>query len=257
MSDKTLILVTNDDGIYARGIYELKKALNPLGTVVVVAPLIEKSAVGHAITLSDPLRVMKVERDGSFFGYAVNGTPSDCVKLGCRCILERKPDLIVSGINQGPNTATNIIYSGTVSAAAEGAIMGIPSIAVSIASFTKNEFLPAAKFSRQLAERVLQNGLPVGTLLNVNVPAVPEEEIKGVVVTRQGKGRYEEAFDKRIDPNNRVYYWLTGKRMVLDHGDDIDDPVVMQNKISVTPIHYDLTDYSFLEELKKWQLPRP
>ncbi len=256
MSDKTLILVTNDDGIYARGIYELKKALKPLGTVVVVAPLIEKSAVGHAITLSDPLRVMEVERDGSFFGYAVNGTPSDCVKLGSRCILERKPDLIVSGINQGPNTATNIIYSGTVSAAAEGAIMGIPSIAVSIASFTKKEFLPAAKFSRQLAERVLQNGLPAGTLLNVNVPAVPEEEIKGVVVTRQGKGRYEEAFDKRIDPNNRVYYWLTGKRMVLDHGDDIDDPVLMQNKISVTPIHYDLTDYSFLEELKKWQLPR-
>ncbi len=257
MAKEILILITNDDGIYAPGILHLKHALKSLGTEIVVAPLVEKSAVGHAITLSDPLRVMEVERDGTFFGYAVNGTPSDCVKLGSRCILERKPDLVVSGINQGPNTATNIIYSGTVSAAAEGAIMGIPSIAVSIASFTKKEFGFAAKFTRQLAQLVLQKGLPAGTLLNVNVPAVPENEIKGVVVTRQGKGRYEEAFDKRIDPNNRVYYWLTGKRMILDHGDDIDDPVVMQNKISITPIHYDLTDYSFLEELKTWHLPNP
>ena len=255
MTQDILILVTNDDGIYAPGIYHLKQALQPLGKVVVVAPLVEKSAVGHAITLSDPLRVMEVERDGKFFGYAVNGTPSDCVKLGSRCILERKPDLVVSGINQGPNTATNIIYSGTVSAAAEGAIMGIPSIAVSIASFTKKEFSYAGKFTRQLSEKVLQNGLPAGTLLNVNVPAVPESEIRGVKVTRQGKGRYEEAFDKRVDPNNRVYYWLTGKRMALDHGDDIDDPVVMQNMVSVTPIHYDLTDYAFLEELKQWKLP--
>ncbi len=256
MAQDILILITNDDGIYAPGIFHLKQALQSLGTVVVVAPLVEKSAVGHAITLSDPLRIMEVEREGAFFGYAVNGTPADCVKLGSRCLLERKPDLVLSGINQGPNTATNIIYSGTVSAAAEGAIMGIPSIAVSIASFTRQEFTYACKFTRQLAGLVLQNGLPQGTLLNVNVPALPEEEIKGIVVTRQGKGRYEEAFDKRIDPNNRVYYWLTGKRMILDHGDDIDDPVVMQNKVSVTPIHYDLTDYSFLEELQQWQLPK-
>lgn len=257
MAKETLILITNDDGIYAAGILHLKRALQPLGSVVVVAPLVEKSAVGHAITLSDPLRVIEVERDGRFFGYAVNGTPSDCVKLGSHCILKRKPDLVISGINQGPNTATNIIYSGTVSAAAEGAIMGIPSIAVSIASFTKKEFTFASKFTRQLARLVLQNSLPAGTLLNVNVPAVPENEIKGVVITRQGKGRYEEAFDKRIDPNNRVYYWLTGKRMILDHGNEIDDPVVMENKVSVTPIHYDLTNYSFLEELKTWQFPRP
>ncbi len=257
MAQNILILITNDDGIYAPGIFHLKQALQSLGNIVVVAPLVEKSAVGHAITLSDPLRVMEVERDGAFFGYAVNGTPADCVKLGSRCILERKPDLVVSGINQGPNTATNIIYSGTVSAAAEGAIMGIPSIAVSIASFTKKEFAYAGKFTRQLAQTVLQNGLPGGTLLNVNVPALPEQEIQGVKITRQGKGRYEEAFDKRTDPNNRVYYWLTGKRMILDHGDDIDDPVVMQNMVSVTPIHYDLTDYSFLEELKQWKLPKP
>ena len=254
MVKETLILITNDDGIYSAGILQLKNALQKIGTVTVVAPLVEKSAVGHAITLSDPLRVMEVERDGNFFGFAVNGTPADCVKLGCRCILEHKPDLVVSGINLGPNTATNIIYSGTVSAAAEGAIMGIPSFAVSIASFTKKEFSFAAKFSQRLAELLLKKGLPQGTLLNVNVPAVPENQIQGTVITKQGKGRYEEAFDKRIDPNNRVYYWLTGKRMVLDNGDDIDDIVLMQNKVSITPIHYDLTDYSFIEELKTWEI---
>ncbi len=254
MEKKHLILITNDDGIYAPGILKLKEALLDLGEVFVVAPLVEKSAVGHAITLSDPLRVIEVERDGNFFGYAVNGTPADCVKLGGRCLLPRKPDIVVSGINQGPNTATNIIYSGTVSAAAEGTIMGIPSVAVSIASFTKPEFDFAARFTRELAEKVLEKGLPEGTLLNVNVPAVAEDQIQGVVVTKQGKGRYEEAFDKRIDPNNRVYYWLTGKRMILDNGNDIDDLVVMQNKVSITPIHYDLTNYKFIQELKKWDI---
>ncbi|MHB2154137.1 5'/3'-nucleotidase SurE [Calditrichota bacterium GD2] len=251
---KPLILVTNDDGIYAPGIYSLRKALEGMGEIYVVAPLVEKSAVGHAITLSDPLRVTEIERDNRFFGYAVNGTPADCVKLGCRCILPSKPDLVISGINQGPNTATNVIYSGTVSAAAEAAIMGIPAIAVSIASFTRQEFAFAARFSRKLAGMVLERGLPERTVLNVNVPAVPEEEIEEIVITRQGKGRYEEAFDKRIDPNNRVYYWLTGKRMILDNGNDVDDLVVMQNKVSITPIQYDLTNYSFLEELKKWNI---
>ncbi len=251
---KTLILVTNDDGIYAPGIASLKKALVGLGEIVVVAPLVEKSAVGHAITISDPLRVIEVERDNQFFGYAVNGTPSDCVKLGCKCLLPRQPDLIISGINQGPNTATNIIYSGTVSAAAEGAIMGIPAIAISLASFSKNEFAFAGKVALQLAQLVLKNGLPERTILNVNVPAVPENEIKGIVITRQGKGRYEEAFDKRIDPNGRTYYWLAGKRMILDNGDDVDDLVVMQNKVSITPIQYDLTNYAFIKELKQWDI---
>lgn len=248
------ILVTNDDGIYAPGIWHLKMALQGLGKITVVAPQVEKSAVGHAITLSDPLRVIEIEREGSFFGYAVNGTPADCVKLGARCILQRKPDIVVSGINLGPNTATNIIYSGTVSAAAEGIIMGIPSMAVSLTSFNKQEFSYAGKIARHLTRQIIEHGLPPGTLLNVNVPAVPEEEIAGVMVTRQGKGRYEEAFDKRTDPNNRTYYWLTGKRMLLDHGDDIDDLVVMHNTVSITPIQYDLTDHEFLEELKTWNI---
>jgi len=255
MSDKTVsILVTNDDGIYAPGIYHLWQALEGLGNITVVAPLVEKSAVGHAITISDPLRVVEVDREGQFFGYAVNGTPADCVKLGGQSLMDKYPDIVVSGINLGPNTATNIIYSGTVSAAAEGIIMGIPSLAVSLASFTKHEFSYAAKIARQLTQEILKNGLPEGTLINVNVPALPEDEIEDVVVTRQGKGRYQEAFDKRVDPYNRTYYWLTGKKMLLDTEDDVDDLVVMQKKVSITPVHYDLTNYNFLKELSKWNL---
>jgi len=248
------ILITNDDGIYAPGILQLYKSLKEIGSVTVVAPLIEKSAVGHAITISDPLRVIEVERDGMFFGFAVNGTPADCVKLGIQCILKNKPDLVVSGINLGPNTATNIIYSGTVSAAAEAVIMGIPAMAVSLTSFTSKDFSYAGKIAVQIALGILKNGLPEETLLNVNVPAVPENEINDIIVTRQGKGRYQEAFDKRTDPNNRTYYWLTGKRMLLDKDQDVDDLAAMNNNVSVTPIHYDLTNYDFLKELTKWNL---
>lgn len=248
------ILITNDDGIYAPGILQLYKSLNEVGSVTVVAPLIEKSAVGHAITISDPLRVIEVERDGTFFGYAVNGTPADCVKLGIQCILKNKPDLVVSGINLGPNTATNIIYSGTVSAAAEAVIMGIPAMAVSLTSFTNKDFSYAGKIALQIAKEILKNGLPEETLLNVNVPSVPENEINDIIITRQGKGRYQEAFDKRTDPNNRTYYWLTGKKMLLDKDPDVDDLAVMNNNVSITPIHYDLTNYNFLKELSKWNL---
>ncbi len=251
---KLSILVTNDDGIYAPGIYHLKEAMEGLGDITVVAPISEKSAVGHAITVSDPLRVVEAERNGGFFGYGVNGTPADCVKLGVRCLLSEPPDLVVSGINLGSNTATNVIYSGTVSAAAEGTIMGIPSMAVSLTSFTKLEFGYAKKVARQIALQILERGLPEGTLININVPALHEDEIKDVVVTRQGKGRYEEMFDKRIDPNNRTYYWLAGKRMLLDTDEDVDDVAVMQDKVSITPIHYDLTNFAFLEELSKWKI---
>lgn len=248
------ILITNDDGIHAPGILQLYKSLKNIGKTTVVAPLIEKSAVGHAITISDPLRVIEVERNGTFFGYAVNGTPADCVKLGVQCILENKPDVVVSGINLGPNTATNIIYSGTVSAAAEAIIMGFPAMAVSLTSFTSKDFTYAGKIANQLTKQILKHGLPDETLLNVNVPAVPEKDVNDIIVTRQGRARYQEAFDKRIDPNNRTYYWLTGKKMLLDQDSDVDDLAVMHNNVSITPIHYDLTDYKFLQELKKWNL---
>lgn len=248
------ILVTNDDGIHAPGIFALYNAMKQIGDVFVVAPDSEKSAVGHAITISDPLRVWEFEKNGEFFGWAVNGTPADCVKLGVKAILNFKPDLVVSGINVGPNTAINVIYSGTVSAATEGSIMGIPSIAFSIATFKKPDFSVSAEFARSLARTVLEKGLSEGTLLNVNFPNLPREQIKGVMITRQGKGRYEEYFEKRVDPMNRSYYWLAGKKLFLDREEDIDEVAVKNNYISITPLQLDLTDKQMIPRLKKWKL---
>ena len=250
------ILITNDDGIHAPGISALKQALEKIADVLVVAPDTEKSAVGHAITLSDPLRVSEINKDNTFFGYAVNGTPADCVKLGLRCLSEKSFDIVVSGINMGPNTATNIMYSGTVSAAAEAVIMGYPGLAVSLTSFDIPEFQYSCSLTQQLVKKIVKYGLPDGTLLNVNVPALLPSEIEGIVITRQGKGRYEEFFDKRTDPNNRTYYWMTGKRMNLDYEDDVDDVVVRQNKVSITPIRYDLTDTDMLEKLRSWNVEK-
>jgi len=250
------ILITNDDGIHAPGIFALKKALEIIGNVLVVAPDTERSAVGHAITLSDPLRVSEVYKDDSHFGWAVNGTPADCVKLGIRCISKKPIDIVVSGINLGPNTATNIMYSGTVSAAAEAVIMGVPGLAISLTSFDTPEFEYSSRLAQQLTKKIIENGLPEGTLLNVNVPPLKPEEIEGIVITRQGKGRYEESFDKRIDPNNRTYYWLSGKRMNLDHEDDVDDVVIRSNKVSITPVRYDLTDTDMLEKLQRWNIEK-
>ena len=250
------ILITNDDGIHAPGIFAIKQALEMIADVLVVAPDTERSAVGHAITLSDPLRVSEIHKENSFFGYAVNGTPADCVKLGLRCLSKKSIDVVVSGINMGPNTATNIMYSGTVSAAAEAVIMGVPGLAVSIASFDIPEFEYSCSLARQLVKKIIENGLPEGTLLNVNVPPLKPDEIEGIVITRQGKGRYEEFFDKRIDPNNRIYYWMTGKRINLDHEDDVDDVVVRQKKVSITPIRYDLTDTDMLQKLHLWNIEK-
>ncbi|MCK4561069.1 MAG: 5'/3'-nucleotidase SurE [Calditrichia bacterium] len=250
------ILITNDDGIHAPGIFAIKQALEMIADVLVVAPDTERSAVGHAITLSDPLRVSEIHKENSFFGYAVNGTPADCVKLGLRCLSEKSIDVVVSGINMGPNTATNIMYSGTVSAAAEAVIMGVPGLAVSLTSFDTPEFEYSCSLAQQLVKKIVENGLPEGTLLNVNVPPLKPDEIEGIVITRQGKGRYEEFFDKRIDPNNRIYYWMTGKRMNLDHEDDVDDVVIRQKKVSITPIRYDLTDTDMLQKLHLWNIEK-
>jgi 5'-nucleotidase len=197
-----------------------------------------------------------VEKDGHFFGYAVNGTPADCVKLGLRCLTNKHMDMVVSGINMGPNTATNIIYSGTVSAAAEAVIMGIPGLALSLTKFDVPEFEYTCILAQQLVKKIKHFGLPDGTLLNVNVPPLKPEEIKGIVITRQGKGRYEESFDKRVDPNNRTYYWLAGKRMNLDNDDDVDDVVIRHNKVSITPVRYDLTDENMLKTLTEWNIEK-
>lgn len=254
MVKKLNILVSNDDGIDAPGLSALATELKKIGHVTVVAPDKQQSAVGHAITMNYPLRVTRFFKNGRFFGYSVEGTPADCVKLAVRSLLKRKPDLVLSGINHGSNTAINIIYSGTVSAATEGTILGIPSIAVSLTTYDDPDFRFAAKFARRLALFVVREGLPEATLLNVNVPAVPEKEIKGTIITRQGKTRWDDTFDVRRDPNNKEYFWLTGKLEVIDKSTDTDQIAVMNRYVSITPIQYDLTDYKLMKQMQKWNI---
>lgn len=249
------LLLTNDDGISAPGLAALYEEVKKLGEVIIVAPDSEKSAVGHAITLSAPLRVDEYRKNGSLFGYAVNGTPADCVKLAYWAILkEQKPDIIISGINLGSNTGVNIIYSGTVSAAMEGAMLNIPSFAISLTTFNNPDFKPAAKFAGRFVPKLLANKLPAGVSLNINVPPVPEEAIEGIEITRQGKALYREEFDKRIDPHDKSYYWLTGSKMEIEKDPDVDDRAILNNKISITPIHYNLTEYSLLNKIRQWDI---
>jgi len=249
------ILVSNDDGIFAPGIYALAQSLGELGEVIVVAPDRQQSAVGHAITMHSPVRMYPFHVNGTMFGYAVDGTPADAVKFAIRNVMkDTPPDILVSGINHGSNTAVNVIYSGTVSAATEGAILGVPSIAISLTTYDKPDFRYAAKFARKLAKMVAENGLPPGTVLNVNVPSVPEEEIQGVVITRQGRSNWDDYYEKRLDPGKREYYWLTGSLQILDTDEDIDQVAIKNNNVSITPIHYDLTNYSVLNQLKTWNV---
>ncbi|MBN2601049.1 MAG: 5'/3'-nucleotidase SurE [Candidatus Marinimicrobia bacterium] len=246
------VLVTNDDGIAAPGIHALVQELKKSADVVVVAPDSEKSAVGHAITLSDPIRVSSFNKSGQWEGYAVSGTPSDCVKIAVGALLDRRPDMVISGINLGSNAGINVIYSGTVSAATEGTILGIPSIAVSLTTYTDPIFVPAAQFAVKMMTIVLSRGLPDRTLLNINVPNLPEKEIAGVRVTRQGMANFAETFDKRVDPRNRIYYWMDGKKEEISAEDDVDDEAIKQGYISITPVKYDLTNYKFIDALNNW-----
>ncbi len=248
------ILVCNDDGIYSKGIYALVEALREIGEVIVVAPLTEQSAVGHAITMKIPLRVTKHIRGGKLFGYAVDGTPADCIKMGIRNIMQELPDIVVSGINHGSNTAINIIYSGTVSAAREAAIMEVPAIAVSITSHDVKDFTFAAQIAKKIALQVKEHGLPKGTMLNVNVPNLPEDEIKGIKVTKQGLSKWDDIYEKRVDPYGNDYYWLTGSLVNSDDDSDRDQRAIMDNFVSVTPIHFDLTDYKTFESMQNWNL---
>ena len=250
--NKTSILVTNDDGIYAPGIKALWGAMSELGDVTVVAPNRERSAVGHAITISDPLRVDEVRRSNGFKGFSVDGTPSDCVKIATQALLKEKPDIIVSGINLGSNTGTNIIYSGTVSAATEGTMLNIPSVAVSLNSFGESDFAGAKAAAKAVVSRVLEKGLPEKTFLNVNVPAIPEDEIKGYKITQQGNVAFRDRFEKRVDPKGRVYYWMTGQMIAPDEESHMDHNAVLDGYVSITPIHYRLTNHDFLDELMSW-----
>ena len=237
------ILLTNDDGIYSAGIYQLYLALREIGDVSVVAPIAEMSAVGHAITISDPLQVKEFKKYGEFFGVAVKGTPADCVKVAVTDILDEKPDIVVSGINHGANVASNVIYSGTVSAATEGAMMGIKSVAVSLATKGEEDFAPAAKYGAKFAKMLHDADLPADTILNVNVPPLPEKEIKGWKFAKQGRSRFFDTFARRVDPRGNTYYWLTGERLEIESTEECDDYVVGQGYVSVVPLKYDMTHY--------------
>jgi len=248
------ILLTNDDGIYSEGILALRDALIEVGDVSVVAPDTERSAVGHAITISDPLRVKDAYRRMKYFGQAVSGTPADCVKIAVRSILKKKPDLVVSGINLGPNTGFSVLYSGTVSGATEGSILGIPSMAISLGTFVEPNFTYAASFAARIAKLIHEKGLPAGTLLNINIPAVESAAIKGIKITKQGKTPIIESFEKRVDPRNHTYYWLAGEVIDLKGDEDTDILALKEGYISVTPLQWDMTQHSFMGELRKWEL---
>ena len=244
-------LLTNDDGIYARGLAALHQELSKDADCLIVAPEVEQSAVGHAITLFRPLMVRAARKDGNFIGYAVKGTPADCVKIGVKELSDKPVDLVVSGINLGANVGTNVIYSGTVSAATEGIIMGIPSIAISLDAHRNADFSFAARFARRAAEFMLKNPLP-NVALNINIPAIPEEEIKGIVVARQGRARLIESFEKRVDPRENIYYWLAGETQLSDGEEaDSDACALRHGMISITPIYYDLTRHDVLAELSE------
>lgn len=246
------ILLTNDDGIYAPGIQTLYNALSADHQVTVIAPDRERSAVGHAITLHQPLRASRVTLNAHYRGFAVNGTPADCVKLGIYEILETRPDLVVSGINPGANVGINVNYSGTVAAAKEAALFGLPALAASVHSREGRHFEDAARCVAALAETVTRQGLPRGTFLNINIPDIPYEAIAGIRVSRQGNGVFPDSFEKRKDPRNRTYYWQGGDRQVFDPDPDIDGCALEANFVSITPIKCDMTDYAAFEQLQDW-----
>jgi len=257
MDPARLILVSNDDGIHSKGIVALADALAGLGEVVVVAPDRERSAVSHSLTLHRPLRVEEVGPGR----HAVDGTPTDCVNLAVNGILRRRPVLIVSGINKGANLGDDVTYSGTVSAAMEGTLLGIPSIAISLLGRDGFRFDVASRFAQRLAAWVLEHGLPADTLLNVNVPASADGAsnggARGVALTRMGRRRYGDAIVEKVDPRGKKYYWIGGEELEFEDAEGTDFHAVGQGLISVTPIHLDLTNYRSFEALRGLQLPWP
>ena len=258
-TNKKTILLTNDDGIDAEGIYSMYKALEEDGmyNIEVVAPDKERSAVGHAITVFRPISVIKNYQEGEYFGYAVDGTPADCVKLAIGAILEKPPDLLISGINRGGNLGENIIYSGTVSAATEGTVCGVSSIAASVDDLINPDYGYASEFIVKIAARILENGgLPEGTLLNINVPNIDKKDIKGTRITVQGDIGFRDHFVKRQDPRGRDYYWMDGEFMERNISSDSDYMAVKSGYVSVTPIHYDMTDYKSLDRFKAWDIEK-
>lgn len=253
---RPLILITNDDGINAPGIRVLIEVMKPLGDICVVAPDSPQSGMGHAITINDALYGNKIHLsdDQSHVEYSCSGTPVDCVKLAVNEILDRKPDLCVSGINHGGNSSINVIYSGTMSAAVEAGTLGIPAIGFSLMDFSlEADFNPAKKYVKQITMQMLKNKLPPGVVLNVNIPKLKSTEIRGIKICRQAIGHWKGIFDKRTNPFGRDYYWLTGEFVNQDNKNDTDEWALAEGYISVVPTHFDLTAHQAMDQLKTWK----
>jgi 5'-nucleotidase len=256
MKKDRLFLVTNDDGIRARGLEALVQLARSYGEVFVVAPEEGQSGMSHAITVKFPIRIRLVHRDEGFVQYSSNGTPVDCVKLALNKLLDRKPDMILSGINHGSNSSASILYSGTMAAALEGCINGIPSIGFSLLDYSPEaNFTSILKYADRILKQSLEKGIPEGTCLNVNFPVNTYHKIKGMRICRQNKGMWEEEFDHRTDPQNRDYFWLTGEfRNLEPDAPDTDEWALKNNYVSIVPVHVDLTAYRALDKLRGWDL---
>ena len=256
-SKKPLILVTNDDGINAPGIRFLIDIVNDFGDVVVVAPDSPQSGMGHAITINntlycEPIIINKNEPQSE---YSCSGTPADCVKIAVNEILKRKPDLCVSGINHGSNSSINVIYSGTMSAAVEAGTHGIPAIGFSLLAYSLDaDFTHSKEFVKRIISECLNNGVPKGVVLNVNIPKISNNELKGIKICRQANGVWEEKFDKRTNPLGREYYWLSGKFVNNDPGEDTDEWALENGFVSITPTQYDLTAHQAIKNISNWKL---
>lgn len=251
-----LILVTNDDGITAPGLRTLIKIMNEIGEVIVVAPDSPQSAMGHAITINSTLYCDPIHLDeGPQREYSCSGTPADCVKLAVNEILKKPPDICVSGINHGSNSSINVIYSGTMSAAVEAGIEGIPAIGFSLFDYSwEANFEAVTDYVKQITLRALEEGIPKGVVLNVNFPKLPKDELKGIRVCRQARATWVEEFDRRSNPQGRPYYWLTGKFVNLDNGEDTDEWALANGYISVVPVQFDLTAHHAIPYLNTWKL---
>ena len=246
-----LILVTNDDGIHSKGLKELVSVAKTFGRVVVLAPDKPQSGMGHAITISNPLRIAKYGAFENVEAYDCSGTPVDCVKLAIFEVLKRKPDLLLSGINHGENSSTNVLYSGTMSAAIEGAMEGIPSIGFSLADFDSDaDFTAVKEVALKIIGRIIEEGLPDNTCLNVNVPKIPYNQIKGIQVCTQAHAYWDDKFDSRLDQFGRPYYWLTGEFSDVDRRLETDLHALKNGYVSVVPTHFDLTNHAALQKLK-------
>jgi|TARA_B100001142_G_scaffold220498_1_gene218678 5'-nucleotidase len=251
---RPLILVTNDDGINAPGIRTLISVVKNIGDVIVVAPDSPQSGMGHAITINSTLHSSRITpKNSEIIEYSCSGTPADCVKLAINELMPRKPDLCVSGINHGSNSSINVIYSGTMSAAIEAGIEGVPAIGFSLLDYSWNaDFSHSKDFIRKITLNALNNGIPKGVVLNVNIPAVKKSDIKGVKICRQAKAYWVEEFDKRKNPLGQEYYWLTGKFVNKDQGEDTDEWALKNNYISIVPVEFDLTAHHAIQGLNEW-----